>query len=309
LFQQETGRSISTGLLKMNFQSSRMKENASVFKFNPYAEILHLEETLAVFFVEGNRHTFKHPHAMKIISFLKNYFQTFQLPPEDKNINKLINVFVENGLLYVKQQSSAAVKFGLLTFSVDAISVKQQLVEINFSSGHESLIECEIFDLECLHVNLLNLKKSDFIFIVTRPSEYSKLHQLNEFFLKHQINWIWSVISENYFQVGPFFKGAENFCFECFHSRVIAKSIDYESELKILNSINECEKTKIEQFDVSRMMIKLFLDQLREVYEKVLLEEKKITILNGCFEYRGVEFSFEKFYLLGSPVCKACQNR
>ena len=309
MFQPETGRSIYLGLLKMNFQSSRVKENTSVFKFNPYAEILHLEETLVVFLVEGIRHTFKHPHAMQIISFLRNYFQVFQLPPKDKNLNKLINVFVENGLLYEKQQNSTALKFGLLTFSVDATSVKQQLAEINFSSGREFLIECEIFDFEKLNINLLNLKKNDFIFVVSRPSEYSKLHQINEFFLKHQINWVWGVISENYFQVGPFFKGAENFCFECFHSRIIAKSIDYESEIKILNSVNECKKTKIEQFDVGKMMVKLFLDQLREIHEKVLLEEKKITILNGCFEYRGAEFSFEKSYLLGNPICRSCQNR
>lgn len=286
-----------------------MKQNTSVLKFNPYAEILHLEETVGVFLVEGVRHTFKHPHARQIVSFLKNYFQTFQLPPEDKNMNKLINVFIENGLLFCKQQNSNVLKFGLLTFSVDAISVKQQLAEMNLNSGRDFSIECEIFDVEKIKTNLLNLKKKDFVFVVSRPSEYSKLHQINEFFLKHEISWVWGVISENYFQVGPFFKGAENFCFECFHSRVIAKSIDYESEIRILDSVNECEKTKIEQFDVSRMMIKLFLDQCREIHEKILIEEKKMTILNGCFEYRGAEFIFEKFYLLGNPICKSCQNR
>lgn len=275
-----------------------------LYRFNDKVEFIVFEESLSVFYVNGQRNVFRHPYAKNILTFLKKYFSDFRQAPSAQDVKKFIDLFSENKLLITKLNSKTS-KVGIVSFAVDCYSI---IESINRHSNSEILFVP--YDIEKLLQASDFQNEYDLLIVVTSKSEYYRLRKINQKLYHLKIPWLWIEIGEGCFQLGPVFNFNDNFCFECMHARVLAKAIDLDLEVKIREKSElATPQTKFNTYlsaDYCGELLCRFLEEILNI--KLNNYESKIFNLSlGCLKFTSYNLQIKSHNLLVNPTCPVCQ--
>ncbi len=271
-----------------------------LIQLNPFCEVIKTSDVSLLFLINQKKIVFHYQQAQLMIDTLliplKTALTFAQLA--DKNVllqkgfefEKLINALIEiKALVFTENVSKQSYIIFSDLFDGQALQKSMLVMNKNLVVNICNLGEVQ----EC------NLNNSKICIVITRTSERPKLRQLNAYFKRIKMAWLWIEFDCSSVNIGPALNVNNSACIECYFFREKSRSADVDFLIELEKEENQIVINPVSMFLSEQLLYDYVAIQLCH-FKGLEYFKNRLLSLN----FKDVKVADNAF--MQSPLCKIC---